>query len=120
MIPRSAKSAGLTLKFHASPAFFHCLELSVHESVNGTNGATRTPGAFTAFWPVRIICPMVKKPPGPEPERVAIPMSAKLIGRIDEYRWRTRLASRAAAIRALIEIGLSHVERTFRKPPPND
>jgi metal-responsive CopG/Arc/MetJ family transcriptional regulator len=44
----------------------------------------------------------------PEPQRVAIPMPAPLISRIDEYRWRERIPSRAAAIRALIEAGLKH------------
>jgi metal-responsive CopG/Arc/MetJ family transcriptional regulator len=40
---------------------------------------------------------MVKK--RQEPERIAIPMPAELIQRIDEYRWTNRLPSRAAAIR---------------------
>jgi metal-responsive CopG/Arc/MetJ family transcriptional regulator len=47
---------------------------------------------------------MVKK--RQEPERIAIPMPAELIQRIDEYRWTNRLPSRAAAIRQLIEAGL--------------
>jgi metal-responsive CopG/Arc/MetJ family transcriptional regulator len=55
---------------------------------------------------------MVKK--RVEPERIAIPMPARLIERIDEYRWSERVPSRAAAIRALIEIGLHHVERQAR------
>jgi metal-responsive CopG/Arc/MetJ family transcriptional regulator len=39
---------------------------------------------------------MVKK--RQEPERVAIPMPAELIQRIDEYRWANRIPSRAEAI----------------------
>jgi metal-responsive CopG/Arc/MetJ family transcriptional regulator len=61
---------------------------------------------------------MVKKPL--EPERIAIPMPATLIERIDEYRWSERLPSRAAAIRGLIEIGLRHVERQARNSRPKD
>ena len=48
----------------------------------------------------------------PEPERIAIPMPPELLQRIDEYRWRNRLPSRAAAIRELIEQGLKNP-----KPP---
>jgi metal-responsive CopG/Arc/MetJ family transcriptional regulator len=59
---------------------------------------------------------MVRKPLAPEPGRVAIPMDSKLIDRIDEYRWRARVPSRAAAIRALLEIGLQHVEPHGRAP----
>jgi hypothetical protein len=58
---------------------------------------------------------MVKNQP-PEPERIAIPMAAELVQRIDEYRWRERLPSRAAAIRALVEIGLKSVEGNARPP----
>jgi metal-responsive CopG/Arc/MetJ family transcriptional regulator len=42
----------------------------------------------------------------PQPERIAIPMPADLIRKIDDYRWANRLPSRAAAIRQLIEAGL--------------
>lgn len=45
-------------------------------------------------------------------------MPAKLIQRIDEYRWRERIESRAAAIRALLEIGLKQVENQVRSPRP--
>lgn len=65
---------------------------------------------------------MVKKPAA-EPERIAIPMSAGLIARIDEYRWNQRIASRAAAIRALLEDALRrHEERGKAKgrPPAAD
>jgi metal-responsive CopG/Arc/MetJ family transcriptional regulator len=51
---------------------------------------------------------MITQRPGPE--RIAIPMPPSLIARIDEYRWRRRLLSRAAAIRQLIEIGLANAE----------
>jgi metal-responsive CopG/Arc/MetJ family transcriptional regulator len=43
----------------------------------------------------------------PDPQRVAIPIPPDLLKRIDEYRWRNRLPSRAAAIRKLIELGLA-------------
>lgn len=46
------------------------------------------------------------KPSRQEPERVAIPMPRDLVHRIDEYRWRNRILSRAEAIRQLIERGL--------------
>ena len=58
---------------------------------------------------------MVKNQP-PEPGRIAIPMSAELVQRIDEHRWRERLPSRAASIRVLIEIGLKSVEGNARPP----
>jgi metal-responsive CopG/Arc/MetJ family transcriptional regulator len=54
----------------------------------------------------------------PSPERIAIPMPPSLIARIDEYRWRQRLLSRAAAIRQLIEIGLAHAQPNSQKPSP--
>ena len=41
-----------------------------------------------------------------EPERIAIPMPAELLKRIDDFRWANRLPSRAEAIRQLIEAGL--------------
>jgi metal-responsive CopG/Arc/MetJ family transcriptional regulator len=47
---------------------------------------------------------MVKK--RSDPERVAIPMPAELLKRIDEYRWANRIPSRAEAIRQLVEAGL--------------
>jgi hypothetical protein len=63
-------------------------------------------GAFTRADPCRIIGPIMAKK-RPNPERIAIPMPPDLINRIDEYRWRNRLPSRAAAIRQLIEAGLA-------------
>lgn len=63
---------------------------------------------------------MGKKPPAPDPERVAIPMDRALIERIDEYRWSERVPSRAAAIRALIEEGLRHRRKRSPKPESSD
>jgi hypothetical protein len=64
----------------------------------------------------RIIVAMRIPGKGQEPpDRIILAMPAKLIQRIDEYRWRERIASRAAAIRALLEIALKHVEP--KKPP---
>lgn len=45
-------------------------------------------------------------------ERVIIPLSRRLLDRIDDFRFGHRLPSRAAAIRRLIETGLRH-----EKPP---
>lgn len=53
---------------------------------------------------------MVAKPPD---ARVIILIDQKLIERIDDFRFERRVASRAAAIRQLIEIGLRHAP----KPP---
>jgi metal-responsive CopG/Arc/MetJ family transcriptional regulator len=47
------------------------------------------------------------KPKPPEPYRVAIPIPPDLLAKIDEYRWRNRLPSRAAAIRDLLEKALA-------------
>lgn len=80
--------------------------------MSSTSGVSRTHGAFTLFRAIRIIRKaMVRKPPPPEPERVAIPMSSRLLARIDEYRWRERLPSRAEAIRALLDDALKRHER---------
>lgn len=54
------------------------------------------------------------------PDRIILAMPANLIQRIDEYRWRERIESRAAAIRALLEIGLAHVERQDKRKKPSE
>lgn len=53
-----------------------------------------------------------------EPGRIAIPMPPELIARIDDYRWRERVPSRAEAIRALLDEALKRHERHPR--PPKD
>jgi metal-responsive CopG/Arc/MetJ family transcriptional regulator len=61
-------------------------------------------------------------PKDPQPERVIIPISRDLLDRIDEFRWKHRAPSRAEAMRALLEQGLSaqeasakHIEREPRR-----
>lgn len=39
-------------------------------------------------------------------ERIIIPMSSELLGEVDDYRFRHRLPSRAAAVRVLLRRGL--------------
>ena len=39
--------------------------------------------------------------------RIITPMPATLVARIDDYRFKERIASRAEAIRRLVEKGLS-------------
>ena len=60
----------------------------------------------------------------PEPGRTAIPMSAELIKRLDDYRWRERIPSRAAAIRQILDDWLKRYERHLAasRPakPPNE
>jgi metal-responsive CopG/Arc/MetJ family transcriptional regulator len=43
----------------------------------------------------------------PPPTRIAIPMPADLIARVDDWRFKNRIGSRAAAIRELIEVALT-------------
>jgi hypothetical protein len=43
-------------------------------------------------------------------------VSPKLLERIDEYCWSARMPSRAAAVRALIEIGLDHPDDYDKRP----
>lgn len=56
----------------------------------------------------------------PEPERVAIPMPSELLARIEDYRWRERIDSRAEAIRALLDEALKRYERHPRPPKPDE
>jgi metal-responsive CopG/Arc/MetJ family transcriptional regulator len=56
----------------------------------------------------------------PADERLHVTMTRKLIHRIDEYRWRARVDSRAAAIRALVELGLQHVESRGKTSKTSD
>jgi metal-responsive CopG/Arc/MetJ family transcriptional regulator len=60
---------------------------------------------------------MVRNRRRPEPERIAIPMPAELIKRIDDYRWSERVPSRAAAIRLLLDESLKRHERHERHGP---
>jgi metal-responsive CopG/Arc/MetJ family transcriptional regulator len=51
----------------------------------------------------------MKKPAGPKSlsERVIFPISRDMLDRIDDYRYRRRIPSRADAIRRLIELSLN-------------
>jgi hypothetical protein len=68
-------------------------------------GSTGTLGTFTVQDAPCIWWPMVAKPQR-DAERIVTPMPAKLVERIDDFRWTHRLPSRAAAIRQLVEAGL--------------
>jgi metal-responsive CopG/Arc/MetJ family transcriptional regulator len=57
---------------------------------------------------------MNKKPASKFDPRIIVPMSPELIGRIDDFRFASRCASRADAIRQLIAAGLE-AERPVRK-----
>jgi metal-responsive CopG/Arc/MetJ family transcriptional regulator len=43
----------------------------------------------------------------PQDTRIITPMPSSLVAKIDDYRFRERLPSRAAAIRTLVEKGLN-------------
>jgi metal-responsive CopG/Arc/MetJ family transcriptional regulator len=45
--------------------------------------------------------------PSPPASRIAIPMPQSLIDRIDDWRFENRIASRAEAVRTLLETALT-------------
>jgi metal-responsive CopG/Arc/MetJ family transcriptional regulator len=47
--------------------------------------------------------------------RIIIPMPPELIGRVDDFRFASRCASRAEAIRLLIAAGLEAKQSALRK-----
>jgi metal-responsive CopG/Arc/MetJ family transcriptional regulator len=53
---------------------------------------------------------MATKPREPDP-RIIVPIPKPLLAKVDEYRWTHRLASRAAAIRRLLEDALNRNHR---------
>jgi metal-responsive CopG/Arc/MetJ family transcriptional regulator len=50
-------------------------------------------------------------------ERVIIPISRDMLERVDDYRYRRRIPSRAEAIRHLIELSLN-IDAQMLAPPP--
>lgn len=48
----------------------------------------------------------------PKDTRIITPMPQSLVDRIDDYRFRNRIASRAEAIRRLVEMGLQEPDRS--------
>jgi len=72
------------------------------------------PGTFTAVVAIRIIGAMGKA--DKTIDRVIIPMRRELIERIDDFRFAHRIASRAEAIRQLIEASLPPRPRVPGKP----
>jgi hypothetical protein len=51
--------------------------------------------------------------------RIIVPMPPELIGRIDDFRFASRCASRAEAIRLLIAAGLEAKQSALRKGSKN-
>jgi metal-responsive CopG/Arc/MetJ family transcriptional regulator len=50
-------------------------------------------------------------PDDSESQRIIIPMSRELLDRVDEHRFSNRIATRAAAIRQLLEAALKPKEK---------
>lgn len=67
---------------------------------------------LTYVAPLRILISMSE----PNSERVITPMPKALVSAIDDFRFETRLPSRAEAIRRLIELGLEAARQDAKEP----